>query len=215
VLFALRELTGKDLGSSAQEWAKLLPRGGGSRRLAEVAANPALGEWKRFLRTQPGQTVKKPANQASRLAAQLVKAPASRQEALLDQIVEGEGAAYTDALADVIPRLKGDIQKTARRALVERFLFLEADQLRARMKDDDVEVSTAAIQACNLQEDQAFVPDLIALLEDSESRVVQAARQGLQKLSGKDFGPLGGAGEAQRSKAVAAWKTWWARQGKP
>jgi hypothetical protein len=215
VLFALREITGKDLGTSAQDWAKLLPRGGRSRRLAELASNPALGEWKRFLRPRAGQMVKKPATEASRLAAQLVQAPTAKQDALLDQIAEGEGQAYTEALAEAIPRLKGKIQDTARRALVERFLFLEAEKLRATMKDDDAEVSTAAIQACILQEDKAFVPDLIALLEDSDAKVVQTVRQGLQKLSGKDFGPLAGAGEGLRSKAVVAWKKWWAQQTKP
>jgi HEAT repeat protein len=212
VLFALREITGKDMGTSARTWAKLVSGEGRPRRLAELATSPVVGEWKRFLAPRPGQTVKKKETEASRLAAQLVKAPAARQEALLNQLAEGEGQAFTEALAEAIPELTGKIQDTARRLLVERFLFLGAESLRDKMKDDDSEVRAAAVQACILQEDKAFVPDLIVQLEGADLKLVQTARQGLQKLTGKDFGPAAGVNIARRMQAVEAWRTWLAKQ---
>src|SRR5262249_27732461 len=153
-LFALRELTGKDLGSAASAWTKLLPEKGRYRTIGELAASPVVGEWKRFLLPRIALPAKKVEAEAGRLAAPLVKASPDRQGALLSQLVETEGAAATDALAEAISLLKGEAQENARRGLVERFLFLEADSLRAKMKADDTEVRAAAVRACILLEDR-------------------------------------------------------------
>ncbi len=53
VLFALRELTGQDLGKESAAWQRVLPRGERLPVLADLAASPTLGEWRRFI---PGAT---------------------------------------------------------------------------------------------------------------------------------------------------------------
>jgi hypothetical protein len=58
------------------------------------------------------------------------------------------------------------------------------------------------------EEDDLLAPDLIGRLGDKEGAVVQAARQGLKRLSGEDFGPESGGGAEARAKSVQRWRDW-------
>jgi uncharacterized protein (TIGR03067 family) len=51
------------------------------------------------------------------------------------------------------------------------------------------------------------------LLDDPEPPVVRAAHVALKALTGQDFGPVPDASRAESAKAVAAWKSWWTKQG--
>jgi len=85
--------------------------------------------------------------------------------------------------------------------------------VRGKLKDDNVEVRRAAALACAMKSDKAFVPDLIATLDDTDHWVVRAAAVALRSLTGEDFGPSATATSEERAKSVAAWKAWWKRQG--
>ncbi len=63
-----------------------------------------------------------------------------------------------------------------------------------------------------MRDERSHVPDLIARLQDSEPAVARAAHVALKSLTGKDFGPAPGASEAEKGRAVRAWKAWWDQQ---
>jgi hypothetical protein len=112
MLYALRELTGKDLGSAPEAWKQLFP--------------------------QPSEEER--SNEAVRLGQELIAAPAERQKALLDKLRESKGAAYTNALAEAIPKLEGAIHDQARDALMERLERMASKTLRDKCKDENAEV---------------------------------------------------------------------------
>jgi hypothetical protein len=160
---------------------------------------------------RPGAEAADP--EVRRLSARLLEAPADRQPAVLEELRDGKGVAYTDALAAAIPHLEGKIKTQARQALAERLAGMKAVTLRDKLADDDPEVRRAAALACAMKEDRTFVPRLIELLEDAEPTVARAAYAALKSLTGENFGPAAGATPAEQKKAVADWKAWWARQG--
>jgi HEAT repeat protein len=196
VLFALRELTGQDLGASFDDWKALLPppeaKDGPPDR---VAAGPAGGD------------------EAERLAQQLVQAPAGQRDELLTELRDHKGVVYTDALASAIPRLKGAVQASAREALASRMMRMTAATLRDKLQDSDLEIRRAAVRACPSKEDAALIPDLIPLLDDPEAAIRRLAHRALKTLSGQDFGPANEGGAHERTEAIAAWKSWWKKQG--
>jgi hypothetical protein len=152
--------------------------------------------------------------EAARLRAALVQAPPTRQQELLGTYKDAKGVAYTQALAEAIPQLKGDeVLRKARAALAERLARMTAATLQARLRDGDVEMRRAAALACAMKEEKSTIPDLIRLLEDPEEGVVRAAHAALKALSGGvDFGPAAQAGRAERLTAANAWKEWWRKQ---
>ena len=54
--------------------------------------------------------------------------------------------------------------------------------LHRKLADDDTEVRRAAVEVCVKREDREFLPDLTALLDDSEPAIADRARDGLRKL---------------------------------
>jgi hypothetical protein len=147
------------------------------------------------------------------LVRELLTASAERQVAILAELRDGKGPEFTDALAHVIPKLDGDIQKKARDALAERLARMTSATIRAKLKDAAAEVRRASALACAMKEDRAAIPDLIATLDDKDPWVVRAAAVGLRSLTGQDFGPSATATAEERTKAVAAWKAWWKKAG--
>jgi hypothetical protein len=124
---------------------------------------------------------------ATRLREQLVRAADDRQAEILDQFCEGEGSAYTNALAAAIPELSPGSQARARDTLVKRLGTLSAESLRRKLSDASAEVRAAAALACGLKGEERLMPDLIALLDrDREARVIEASRLALKRLTGKD-----------------------------
>jgi hypothetical protein len=149
---------------------------------------------------------------ADRLAGDLKTASPARQEKILEELRDHKGGEYTDALARVIPQLTGEVQRKARDALAERMARMTAATLRTHLRSADAELRRASALACAMKEDKSLIPDLIATLDDSDGWVVRAAAVALKMLTGQNFGPSAHATDAERAKAVAAWKAWWKRQ---
>jgi hypothetical protein len=150
--------------------------------------------------------------QAARLGKQLASAEGDKQEQLLKELRDGKGAAFTQALADAIPKLDGEVHKKAREALAERLARMNGETLGVKLSDDDAEVRRAAALAVAMKEDKAHIAKLIDLLSDEQMSVSRAAYAALKSLSGEDFGPAKDATREERGKAILAWKEWWARQ---
>jgi HEAT repeat protein len=151
-------------------------------------------------------------SEATRLSGALVGAPAARQGALLENLRDGKGVEYTEALAAAIPKLTGAARGKARAALAERLARMKAATLAKYFQDEDAEIRRAAALACAMKDGQDQVPGLIRLLSDREPLVEQAAQAALKELTGQDFGPAAGASRADRARAIAAWQVWWNKQ---
>jgi hypothetical protein len=150
--------------------------------------------------------------QITRLSNEFVRASGDDQEKLLAKLKESKGVVYTEALAGSIPLLKGAMKARARDALAGRLTRMSVDTLRDKLKDECLEIRRAAALACARKKSRAHIPDLIALLEDSELPVALAAHQALKDLTGQDFGPEADATRAERKEAVAQWKAWWKKR---
>jgi HEAT repeat protein len=174
------------------------------RELTGQDAGPTTDAWQR-LYPQAEVTA-----EAAKVATTLVRAHVNVQERLLEQYQKSDRPVYTQALALAIPRLKGFIRDRAQQMLTERLTRNPDIDLVAELQNDNAEVRRAAAHACVLMKARARTPDLIALLEDPEPGVVQAARAALKDLNGQDFGPSKNGDIAQ---AMADWKEWWAKQG--
>lgn len=64
-----------------------------------------------------------------------------------------------------------------------------------------------------MKDDKSFVPDLIGLLNDANSRVVRAARAALKSVARRDFGPDADASRAERDESIRRWREWWSQHG--
>jgi hypothetical protein len=148
-----------------------------------------------------------------RWSEQLVNASGNQVETVLTRLREGRGPQYSLALARSIPLLDGSAKTRARDALAERLARMTGVTLRTQMRDRDAELRRAAALACAMKEDKSHIPDLIPLVEDTDTPVTQAARAALKDLTGQDFGPTASASRAERTEALRRWKDWWNQQG--
>jgi hypothetical protein len=149
---------------------------------------------------------------AARLGSALVFAPPEQQKGLLSRYQEQKGIVYTEAMANALSQLDGEILTKAREALAERLTRMTTTTLRARLVDPRAELRRAAALAWAMKDDRSAVPELIPLLLDPEELVVRATKAALKSLTGEDFGPGRGASSTERGAAVAAWKSWWNKQ---
>jgi hypothetical protein len=149
---------------------------------------------------------------AEQLLRDLMSEEADRT-AILAKLRDGKGSDYTDALARAAAKLRGEEQKEAREALANRLFRMKADTLRKMLQDEYTEIRRGAIFACAMKEEKSLVPDLIPLLADSDPLISRSARTALKSLSGQDFGPEPDANAGDKTKAILAWKSWWAKQG--
>ncbi len=150
--------------------------------------------------------------EAARLSAALVFAPPERQADELIRYRDQRGIVYTEAMANALPQLQGDLQRKAREALADRLARMTAATLRDRLSDSRPEVRRAAVLARAAKDDREVVPDLIPSLGDEEESVVRAAKAALKSVAGQDFGPPRNPTAAERAAAVSAWKSWWQKQ---
>ena len=123
-----------------------------------------------------------------------------------------------DGMLDVLedPRLEnGD---TAVAGLVERYqkegapaLRPYKDRFRKMLKSRDPSLREIAAWALGRIGDLDSVPELAAMVEDPDERVVAFARISLQLISRKidGPGPEAGASPEQKRAAAAAWKAWY------
>ena len=154
-------------------------------------------------------------DESAKLADALLRVPAAAWAKSLEQVRDGKGVNFTQALVLAIPQVDGDRKKAVRGALAERLTRMSPETLRGMLKGGDLELRRAAVLACAMKDDRTHVPDLIDRLTDEEDIVVRAARAGLKSLSGgQDFGPDLGSTKLDVAIAVEEWKAWWAKQKK-
>jgi HEAT repeat protein len=152
--------------------------------------------------------------EAARLTAILAFAEPARQAELLANYRDAKGIVYTEALADVLPRLDDDTRRTAQDYLAQRLTRMTIATVLDRFDDSRAEVRRAAALAAAKKEDRSAVPALIPLLHDSEEFVSLAAKTTLVRLTGEDFGPAPGASADDRARAAADWRGWWQSEGR-
>jgi hypothetical protein len=163
--------------------------------------------------TKPSTAAANGNAEIAKLGAELVDAPAPQFGQALAKLRDGEGAQYTQALANAVAQLDGDQKKKARQALAERLSNLKSTILPRYMEDDNPELRRAAALACALKEDMAHVGKVIDLLNDPERTVERAAYAALKDLTKQDFGPAADASDEEKAKAIKKWKAWWKDQG--
>jgi len=149
---------------------------------------------------------------ARALGAALVDAPPAKQADLLKKLRDGRGDGYTLALADTIPKLKGEIKTRTRVALAERLAAGTGADLAAGLKSPNVEVRHAAAEAAGQKKGKEHLPELINLLEDGETFVARAAQRALLAITGQDFGPEKDATRADWTATADAWRNWLKKQ---
>jgi hypothetical protein len=142
----------------------------------------------------------------------LVHAVADDQRRLIAEYRDHKGPAYTEALAEAIPRLAAQPKALARDALAERLTRMTMATLQGELASGNAEVRRAAALASAMKEEPALIPDLIDRLDDSDKAVRRAAAIGLASLTKKNFGPREDATPEQRQSAIEKWRTWWSEQ---
>lgn len=195
---------------SLQDWARDQPaplsgstgKTDASEHDVRLAAQQIVLPETRVLETQDSLTAS--------LRDELIQA--KDQTAVLERLKDAKGVVHTEALAQAIPQLPSEMRQRARDVLVERLTRMTVRTLRDKFAQEDTEIRRAAALAAAQKEARDLIPDLVKLLEDPESAVVQAARTSLKDLSGKDFGPPPRAPANERAAALAAWKEWWEKQ---
>jgi HEAT repeat protein len=209
VLFALREISGQDLGGTAQDWKAVVE----PKKLMNedfVKVEDHIGtDWKQFAVSAFTANEAAAEADAQRLKKALLIAPTTEQEKILSQLCDAKGTPYTDALVEAIGHLEGAIQTRARARLVDRLARLGDSELRERLHEDDAETRWAAARAAERRKSTALIPDLLMLLSDHDDAVIQAARSALIVLTKHDFGPQPDATTEQRKRAVEKWNEWW------
>jgi hypothetical protein len=196
ILYALRELTGKDLGTSVKAWQKLFPD-------AEMKSGPRdRCEIDPFVR------------EVARLTSDLVMGSPNVRAKLLRQYRDSKGLVYTEALASAIPYLAKPLQRKAREALADRLTRMSAATLSDKLRDESTEVRRAAILACLKKNLKSHIPEIIPLLGDSVPVVSRVALSTLRRMTGENFGPSPRASKEERAAAIAKWKAWWKRARK-
>jgi hypothetical protein len=176
------------------------PFAGGSGSSDPLAGVPSL----------PGITN----SEVGTLAGQLLRASDAEWARVLQQLRDGKGSVYTQALVTALDRLDGDRLKIAREALAERLTRMTAATLRQMAASEESELRRAAVLAMAMKDDKQHIPDLIAALQDDEDLVVRAARAALKSLTGEDFGPRANATAGDKKIAIDSWNNWLSRQKK-
>jgi hypothetical protein len=179
------------------------------RHLTGVDRGTTFADWKPLL---PPTDVNR---EADRLVQDLLKLHRVRQVDLITKYRERKGVLYSEALARAIPRLADDIRDYAREALAERMLRMTAATLQDKLEDESAETRRAALSACIGKEAKSLVPQIIPLLEDTESGVAKLAHRALKELTGQDFGPRPNSEADDVTAAAVAWRKWWKKHAAP
>jgi hypothetical protein len=161
------------------------------RELTGQDAGSATADWVRLFPTAQIEV------EAARLEERLVAAGPVRLAQLLGQARGGEEEVSIKGLAAALPRLKGEARDKVQEALIERLAHLDADGLRRRLNEEAPVLRQAAVAACVRCRDKKLIPDLIALLEESDPMLTSQAEKALESMTGQHFPTL------------TAWRDWW------
>jgi hypothetical protein len=190
LLFALRELTGEDLGPTANDWIRRYSTFTGER-----------------LETPLGQ-----ADVIPYLRDSLIASSAHQQAERLKIYREKSGPGYATALAQAIPKLFPGLQKGARNQLADKLYSLPVRTLATNLSDPDMELRRAGIAVCRQRKLKSLTPELIEMLDDTDPSIAKEAHQVLQKFAAKDLGPKPNADRDARVQAMQAWRSWWEKE---
>jgi HEAT repeat protein len=135
-----------------------------------------------------------------------------RLQGILVELEKRRGEQVLDTLGALAGHYEPETQKLARGLLSRHLSRQGAKEIRQALKADQAQVRAAAAAVAGSKR-LPLGEELIALLNDGENEVRQAARQALGRLSkGRDFGPEPTAGETERAEAVRLWRAWWEKQ---
>lgn len=174
-----------------------------ARDLSGIAQLKAEGGDKGLLANPPPEAPKPDAGgNPARLAGELLTAKSDRQQAILKLLEETKDptGTMTQALADVIPKLQGEVKEKARRALAGR---LAVAALREYLTDADQELRLAAVRAAGIKAASDMVPDLILLVDSRDANLANAAEESLKAITKQDLG-----------KNPQAWRDYFAKNKK-
>jgi hypothetical protein len=185
-------------------------------RLACILRKRALPRQPAALRSTPLEPP--PANLAelsvSQLLEEALKAErGQRRDHLMTEMDRRRREEVVPVLATVAEdRSNKQTQQQARDLLDHSLGGLSGPDLKAKLKDDLVEVRAAAARVVG-QKGLHYEKELIDLVEDDNADLRQAARLSLIRLNPRtDFGPSRSAGADERAGAVRKWRDWLARQ---
>jgi hypothetical protein len=147
-----------------------------------------------------------------RLKSMLPAADAKQQTAILEELRDRKGSEATLALAEAIESLMEPHDAMARKLLAERLTRMTPATLVRYLEYDHPELRRAAAQAAETKQDRALIGPLIALLEERNVAVADAAHSALQRIAGQQFGAFAGQGTANRFVVIKKWKAWWVTQ---
>jgi HEAT repeat protein len=186
VLFALRNLTGKDVGNSTDAWLKLYPN----------AIDEANG-------LQLAETIRWAL--ATQRDALLAKYRDSKQECYTE--------ALANAIPQLTGKLQAKVRDTLVERLARHSANILGGFLEDDNEDLRHAAALAVIRRADKEADEELLPQLITLLLDSDPEVAEGAHKVLQRLTDQDFGPGQDAVQEQRAAAAAQWQAWLSRQG--
>lgn len=142
------------------------------------------------------------------LAAAADKQKGPRLKLALTEVEKRQGPLVLDILARQSISADKAIQDHAAALLKKHLARQPAAKLKNLLRDERAEVRAAAAGIAG-DKKLRYIPQLIELLADADSRVAQAARQALVRLTDQDFGPADTADAAARAAAASRWRAWW------
>lgn len=137
------------------------------------------------------------------------------QWAVIEKLRDEKGAANSQALADAIGLLEGELKEKARTALFQRYLRMTSRTLRSRLVDGDPETKLAVAKAAAEQGAKDTIPELIELVVDSNAEIRREVHRALCALTEEDFGPAESATTVEQVVAQQRWRRWSASRREP
>jgi HEAT repeat protein len=129
----------------------------------------------------------------------------------LTETEKRQGAKAVDILLQGTRSPDAEIAKLSQGLLDKNLKHQSADVLKAMLKHDRSDVRIAAAKTIG-DKKLRYGAELIALLQDGDDDVRQAARRALRQISGLDHGPEANASFGDRETAIARWREWWSKQ---
>ena len=140
------------------------------------------------------------------------KETGARLKLMLGETEKRQGAKAVDVLLMGVRSPDAEIAKLSQGLLAKNLQRQSADVLKAMLKHDRAEVRIAAAQTIGAKK-LRYGSELIALLQDGDDDVRQAARRTRGRIAGGlDHGPEANGSFGDREAAVARWREWWSRQ---
>jgi hypothetical protein len=145
------------------------------------------------------------------LAAAVVKEKGPRLKLALTEVEKRQAPQVLDILVRESASSDKDIQDLASALLKKHVARQTPVNLRKFLLDERAEVRAAAAGVVG-DKKLPYGSQLADLVADADSRVSQAARHALVRLTGQDFGPDDAADLAARSQAASRWREWWSKK---